>query len=260
MIYQCVHYIIRQKPVQIDGSLTLNEEIQNAIDSLKRLPESEPVEQVNFNPNYLSDFQGYRLGLSPIVMDTIRSFRKAGGYFRSMDQFRRVAGLHDSTAERITHMLRFPIAMIKPEGKVRGKPKIRDLNAATIEDLRAIAGIGPVLSERIIKFRKALGGFLAEDQLYDVYGLDSAVVGRLLKRYRVLQKADVEKIDINSARVEELAGNVYITWDMAREIVAYRNRIKRYTSWEDLEQVEAVPKHRIARIRLYLSLEKKLHE
>jgi len=55
----------------------------------------------------------------------------------------------------------------------------QDLNLAKADDLLPIYGIGPVLSQRIIKYRDALGGFKQESQLYKVYGLDSVVVLRL---------------------------------------------------------------------------------
>lgn len=55
----------------------------------------------------------------------------------------------------------------------------KDLNLAKAEDLLPVRGIGPVLSQRIINYRDALGGYKKESQLYKVYGLDSVVVLRL---------------------------------------------------------------------------------
>jgi len=55
----------------------------------------------------------------------------------------------------------------------------KDLNLAKAEDLLPVHGIGPVLSQRIINYREALGGYKKESQLYKVYGLDSVVVLRL---------------------------------------------------------------------------------
>ena len=47
---------------------------------------------------------------------------------------------------------------------------------AAAEDLRSLPGVGPVLSQRIVRFREVLGGFHNIDDLYEVYGLDSSVV------------------------------------------------------------------------------------
>ncbi|MGB1056908.1 MAG: ComEA family DNA-binding protein [Flavobacteriales bacterium] len=51
-----------------------------------------------------------------------------------------------------------------------------ELNKADAQDLQALPGVGPVLSQRIVRFREALGGFHDIDDLYDVFGLDSSVV------------------------------------------------------------------------------------
>ena len=51
-----------------------------------------------------------------------------------------------------------------------------ELNMAAAEDLRSLPGVGPVLSQRIVRFRDVLGGFHDIDNLYEVYGLDSSVV------------------------------------------------------------------------------------
>ena len=54
----------------------------------------------------------------------------------------------------------------------RGETRSLNLNEASAEDLTLLAGIGTVLSPRIVKFRSALGGFSSVDQLYMVYGLE----------------------------------------------------------------------------------------
>ena len=46
-----------------------------------------------------------------------------------------------------------------------------DINGCDSAALVALPGIGPVLSARIIKYRKLLGGFASVEQLKEVYGL-----------------------------------------------------------------------------------------
>ena len=242
------------------ASLILDDEIQSAVDSLKKIQAHEASKSYPVNPNYLSDYQAYRLGLSTSILDSIRSFQEAGGTIYSLEQFRGLVDIPDSLMERIGPQLKFPTRRYHTQPNNTSNTLLRDLNTATAQELRRIHGIGQVLSGRIIKFRTALGGFLQNEQVHDVYGLDSAVVRSLLSKFKVKQAPVIEKIPINSASAEELASNVYITWDLAREIVAYRERHGTIESWSVLEELQHLPNHRIARIRLYLSLEKKLLE
>lgn len=46
-----------------------------------------------------------------------------------------------------------------------------DLNAATVEQLDALPGVGPVLAQRIVSWRDAHGGFRSVDELQQVPGI-----------------------------------------------------------------------------------------
>jgi hypothetical protein len=51
------------------------------------------------------------------------------------------------------------------------KPGTIDLNTTTPEALEQLPGIGPTFSQRIIRYRDAIGGFDSVAQLKKVYGL-----------------------------------------------------------------------------------------
>ena len=54
-----------------------------------------------------------------------------------------------------------------------------NLNTATVGDLDALPGIGPVLAERIVDHRTAQGPFTSTDQLDDVPGIGPAIAAEL---------------------------------------------------------------------------------
>ncbi|MGY1783400.1 ComEA family DNA-binding protein [Geodermatophilus sp. SYSU D00698] len=60
-----------------------------------------------------------------------------------------------------------------------------DLNAATVADLDALPGIGPVLAQRIVDHRGQHGRFTSVEQLDDVPGIGPAVYGELADLVRV---------------------------------------------------------------------------
>ena len=60
-----------------------------------------------------------------------------------------------------------------------------DLNAATVADLDALPGIGPVLAQRIVDHRESAGRFTSVEQLDDVPGIGPAIYADLADRVRV---------------------------------------------------------------------------
>lgn len=54
-----------------------------------------------------------------------------------------------------------------------------DLNAASLEDLEMLPGIGPVLAERILTFREESKGFGEIEELQDVEGIGEKTFAKL---------------------------------------------------------------------------------
>lgn len=66
-------------------------------------------------------------------------------------------------------------SMAPPETVVEPKPAARtgklDLNHAALEDIESLPGIGPVLAERIVEYRKTKGAFRSVGDLRLVKGI-----------------------------------------------------------------------------------------
>jgi competence protein ComEA len=76
-----------------------------------------------------------------------------------------------------------PAAGAAPGAAAGGGPL--DLNSATVAELDALPGIGPVLAQRIVDHRSAHGPFTSVDQLDDVSGIGPAIFADLVDRVRV---------------------------------------------------------------------------
>ena len=251
--YCFLDYYVGSKGPQLE----LNADLQAHIDSLKSVQVAEKRTSFSIDPTYISDYRGYLLGMSPTEIDRLHRFREDGKRIQSPAQFRQVTGISDSLFQAILPQLRFSGAKRSTyRKKSELKPRIvkKGLKSATAKELESIYGIGKVLSKRIVKFRNALGGFIDEDQLYDVYGLEESVVRRVLDKYEIRTIPEVKRVSINSATVTELASSVYLSWDVAREIVAHRDSVGGFSEWEEIAGVQGFPIDKIERIKLYLTL------
>jgi DNA uptake protein ComE-like DNA-binding protein len=242
-------------------------ETQQQIDLLRQNAiAKDTVKIYPFNPNFITDYKGYTLGLSLEEIDRLHAFRANNTYVNSAQEFQQVTLVSDSLLDAISPLFRFPDWVttkstpyvqkksVSSSKEAKADIVIVDLNTVTEAELKSINGIGDKLAARIIKFRDRLGGFLVDDQLSDVYGLKPVVVERTLNRFRVLEIPLIKKMNLNTATAEELAHLVYIQKSVAYDIVAYRGRNGGIDSFDELLEIEGFPADRINRIALYLYL------
>ena len=236
----------------------LDIENQSAYDSLVIFSKKENKSAIKmFNPNFISDFKGYSLGMSIDEIDRIKRFRAQDKWINSIEEFQKITKVSDSLLKTISPFFKFPDWVNKKKKRLEGRAKeklivLKDLNKASALELQQIRGIGEKLSARIVKFRDRLGVFLVNEQLYDVYGLEPEVIKRVLKQYQVLYPPNIKKININTANIDELTTLVYFKYKMAENIVRYRKENGPFESKEDLFNVVGFPINKIDRIALYL--------
>ncbi len=273
VLFQLIYFLVNSvHSNDIQESFLLDIETQKQIDVLKaNALQKDSIVLYPFNPNFITDFKGYTLGMSVEEIDRLHSFRKGNKFVNSSHDFQKVTRISDSLLNAISPYFEFPewtqkkkitsdskIIENEKKGSVLTTPKgdevILDLNQVSASDLRTINGIGEKLSERIIKFRDRLGGFMNDDQLSDVYGLESEIVQKTLKKFKVLKTPNIKKININTASANEISKLVYIQKHVAEGIVNYRNVNGTIVSFDELISIEDFPADKIDRIRLYLSL------
>ncbi len=237
--------------------------LQTQIDSLKQIASnSKQTEPRKFNPNFITDYSGYTLGMSPEEIDRLHQFREKDQWINSIADFKRVTQVSDSLLDEISPRFQFPDWVTNPRPRKTNWNSINeksfaqktDLNKATAEQLQEINGVGEVLSNRIINFRNRLNGFLIDDQLHDVYGLEYGVVKRILAEFTVKEKPEVIKININTASASDMATLPFLSFNLAKEIVDYRLLHEGIKDIEELKNIEGFPKQKIERFALYLTV------
>ncbi|RIA10401.1 competence ComEA-like helix-hairpin-helix protein [Flavobacteriaceae bacterium MAR_2010_72] len=265
--FQCIYFFVDFT----EGNIYLDEDeiskFEREIDSL-RLVEHQKNKPIiyPFNPNYITDYKGYTLGMSNEEIDRLLSFRAQDKWVNSAQEFQNVTKVSDSFLAIISPYFQFPEWITNPKsGTSNYKIKNfesktfaqkQDLNSATAEQLQKINGIGEALSDRIIKYRnKFNGGFIADIQLQDVYGLSPEVIERILNEFTVKTPRAIEKLNLNTATANQLVTIQYIDYEIAHHIIERRTLIEGYKSLDDLLKVKNFPVNKIEIIKLYLTLE-----
>jgi len=128
---------------------------------------------------------------------------------------------------------------------------VRNLNLATAAELQVVKGIGPVLSDRIVKFRDKLGGFSGNSQLAEVYGLPPETINEVLRNFAV--QSPPKPIDFNVDSAKALARHPYINYDLAWVILNYRKQHGDISSFEDLEKIQALDEEMLEKLKPYLN-------
>ena len=235
----------------------LNPEIQqfqHKLDSLKQVS-TEKDTIYPFNPNYLTDFKAYSLGMSVNEIDRLLKYRSDGNWINSAEDFQTITGVSDSILHKLSPHFKFPqwVAKNKTSNSIKSPPILKlDLNSVSVEQLQQVKGIGEVLSNRIVRYRLSIGGYRSLIQLKDIYGLSGEVRKELLK-YLDEIPFNFERKNINTIRVLELSELPYFDYELAKAVIDYRNLHEGIQSIEVLSKIDDFPTSKFDRIQLYLS-------
>ena len=241
------------------------------IDSLRKINlESKRRKIFPFNPNYITDYKGAQLGMSLVEIDKLLAFRKTGEFINSRKEFQKVTTISDSLLNSISPYFKFPDWVVERNQNMQlstsrdtrlfaEKSKYiltsTDINLAVKEDLKTINGIGEKLSERIIKYRSKLQGFSKLNQLYEVWGLDTEVVGKLLLVFKVINLPNIKKINVNTVSFRELLKNPYLDYELCKKIFEYKEEVAELQDISELKNIIDFPLELYDRIVLYLVAE-----
>ena len=234
---------------------------QKEIDSLKILKSDFKPTIYPFNPNFITDFKGYKLGMSVAEIDRLLAFRKQNKFVNSAEEFQQVTKVSDSLLKAISPYFKFPdwvknkksyVNSFEKKDFTKSEKKISiDINTASQEDLIKVYGIGEGLSKRILEQKEKLGAFVSMEQMNDIWGLSPEVVENLNKSFFVRNTSAIKKININSASIKELSQFPFFKYNLAKEIVTYRT-MNVDIKIEDLTKIKGFPVEKLKIIALYL--------
>lgn len=243
---------------------------QKQIDSLRLVElERRKPKIYPFNPNYINDFKGYQLGMSVEEIDRLLAYRKQNKWINSTEDFKKVTKVSDSLLAVISPYFKFPDWVVKKENVKKieieetsssknhiynkvYKISTNDLNKATQQDFESISGVGEVLAERIIKYRNKLQGYSLSIQLYEVWGLNKETANAVLQTFKIVEKPNITKVNVNTATFKEVLKNPYIDYELCKKIFEYRDEVAELQDVSELRNIKDFPLDKYDRIVIYL--------
>jgi len=233
--------------------------------------ESKSTALFAFDPNTVSSGDLLSLGLTERQAKTLINYRSSGARFSKPQDLNKVYGIDSVTSARLIPWIK--IAEDKGTDRQVRQARMRDsteehdtivfavvsltpvklidLNRCTASDLVALPGIGPVLSERIIRYRSLLGGFVDTEQLFEVYGLDSAVVV-LISPMLTMTYDSVTPLMLDSIPFSELARHPYVGSSTARLITKYRSLTDTPVTLGDMVRQKVMSHEQAMRLAPYI--------
>jgi DNA uptake protein ComE-like DNA-binding protein len=238
--------------------------LQSHIDSLKHEKIGYVPKIYPFNPNFISDYKGYKIGMTVQEIDRLLAYRKQNKYVNSAKEFQEVTKVSDSLLSIISPYFKFPDwVRNKKEFKnynkysnkafaTKDKISVKDINQASQEDLIKVYGIGEAISNRILTYKESLGGFISMEQMNEIWGLSPEVIAKLNVHFKISDQPTVRKIDINNASIKELSLFPYFKYPISKNIVVYRSMNGDIKNIEDLTKIKGMSIEKAKIIALYL--------
>ena len=220
-----------------------------------------------FNPNFITDYKGYTLGMSVEEIERLHTFRAQNKWVNSIQDFKNVTKVHDTLLNKISPYFKFP-DWVKNQKASTGFTNTKskydfakkdekiipiDVNQATSADFEKVRGIGPTKAKIILQEREKLGSFLTLNQLQYIWGIDAELFSTL-KQHFFIDKSTAQpiKIPINSITIKELSKIPFFNYYQAKEVLTIRSMNNGIKSIEDLTKINDLSTEKLQIIALYL--------
>ncbi|WP_302560687.1 ComEA family DNA-binding protein [Phocaeicola sartorii] len=228
-------------------------------------PKKRKVVLAAFDPNSADSIDFLQRGLPPFIAHTILQYRRAGGKFRTADDFSRVYGLSSEEFKILKPYIRIAEVFRRKQDTLHAVKKMRkdtlavykypegtlvDLNEADTTELKKIPGIGSGIARMIVAYRNRLGGFYDTAQLKEV----DYVNEDMLKWFK-LENSSIHRINANKAGLDKLRSHPYMNFYKAKVIMEYRRKKGKLKSLSQLSLYEEFTEKDLERLSYYLTFD-----
>ncbi len=213
-----------------------------------------------FNPNDLDETGWQQLGLSEKQAAAVVNIRNRKGGFKNVEEVKQIKFISEYVMQKIEPYLIFAadtrqVALKNVSKAVTSNTtQMLDINQADLDEWKELPGIGDKLAERIVIFRKKLGGFHQISQVCEVFGMPLETCDKITPQLTIGRK-DVVKIQLNYASTHELARHPYISFKLASAIVSNRNARGFYKSVDEILTLGLVERELYDKLAPYLTVQ-----
>lgn len=216
----------------------------------------------SFDPNTLDSNGFIKLGLRPRTTHLLLNWRRKGKVFYKKEDFKNLYTL--SKEQYIQLEPYITINEIASNNSFQYNNNYKNAYAPTPEHVNInttdsatlvrLRGIGPYFAHKIIERRKALGGYINHQQLMEAYRFPDTTLN-MLKEKLIIDVKQIKKINLNNTTENELKVHPYIGEKTAKNIILYRDAMKRFEKIEQLRQVPLMNEEIYRKLVPYLSID-----
>ncbi len=213
-----------------------------------------------FDPNIITAEQWMQLGISKWLAERIINYRSKGGKFKKKEDLLKTYGFTNEDFARLEpYILIDTIQFNSTKNNSTNIPIVISDSQETIEVNTALKeqfmllGFSADNAIRIIKFRESSGGIYSIDQLNSVFGIDMESLENA-RTFLTVDKNHLIKININVVSLEQLANHVYISDELAKSIIDYRNSTGKFYTITELMKVKGMYPTLFEKLKPYLIL------
>ncbi|MEO6304405.1 MAG: helix-hairpin-helix domain-containing protein [Bacteroidia bacterium] len=183
-----------------------------------------------FDPNTVSFDQLIQLGFKEKVATIFLKFRDKGFVFKQKKDLQKVYGISDNfyaqleryilIENKITDNKKEPTEILKAKDQIKKKVELNAVDSLALINLN---GIGPAFAKRILKYRSVLGGYVAIEQLKEVYGFTDELFDKI-KTSVTVNATLIKKIDLNNDDFKSINKHPYLSYELTKSIFNLRKK------------------------------------
>lgn len=225
-----------------------------------------------FNPNMLPEADWKRIGLTDRQIRNIKNYEKSGGKFFRKQDLKKIYTISEAEYLILEPFIEIPepksarIARASDQNSAQAKPEnvvvaevetprtLVEINTADSLQLIALPGIGPWFAHRIMQYRELLGGYRQKEQMLEVYGMDTARAESIYGLIRI-DTTQIRKIRLNFDDFRALVRQPYMSYELTKAVVNYRDRKGQIKSFEQLRQLSKNQTESLEKLKYYIDYE-----